>query len=231
MNVRRVVCPTDTAAAEACAQHMLLLIAAARDATGRAAIAISGGSSPKPMFTRMAAAQFDWTGVHIFFVDERCVPPTDPASNYKMANEYLLQPAGIPAAQIHRMLGEIEPHDAARRYADELTAFFKEIPPRFDVIHRGMGPDAHTASLFPGDPLIEDRTGLTAATFAAKFNQWRITLLPAVLLAAKNTLMLAPGADKAEALAHVFGDEHDPKKYPAQLGLLEGIEMTWYLVK
>ena len=222
MSTRRIVCPTDAAAAEECADQMLALIAAAREATGRANIAISGGSSPKPMFAKMAAAGFDWTGVRIFFVDERCVPPTDSASNYKMANEYLLQPAGIPPAQVHRILGEMDPHEAARQYAAGL-------PPFFDIIHRGLGPDAHTASLFPGDPLIDDRVNLTAATFAAKFNQWRVTLLPAVLLAAKHTLVLASGADKAEALAHVFGPEHDEKKYPAQIGIQEDIEMTWYV--
>ena len=222
MSARRILCPTDAAAAEACAQEMLLLIAAARDATGRANVAISGGSSPKPMFAKMAAAGINWNGVEIFFVDERCVPPTDSASNYKMANEYLLQPAKIPAAQVHRMLGEIDPHEAARRYATQL-------PRVFDVIHRGIGPDAHTASLFPGDSLIDDRTNLTAATYAAKFNQWRVTLLPAVLLAAKNTLVLASGSDKAEALAHVFGAEHDEKKYPAQLGVNEGIDMKWFV--
>ncbi len=222
MSARRIVCATDASAAEACAQQMLALVAAARDANGRANIAISGGSSPKPMFAKMAAAGFDWTGVDIFFVDERCVPPTDSASNYKMANEYLLQPAGIPPAQVHRILGEIDPHEAARQYAAGL-------PHAFDVIHRGIGPDAHTASLFPGDPLIEDRTNLAAATYAAKFNQWRVTLLPAVLLAAKHTLVLASGVDKAEALAHVFGSEHDEKKYPGQIGIQEDIDMTWYV--
>jgi 6-phosphogluconolactonase len=229
MSARRVVCPSDAAAAEACAAEMLRLIAAARQAAGRASLAISGGSSPKPMFAKMAAADFDWSGVHIFFVDERCVPPTDSASNYKMANEYLLRPARIPGAQVHRIAGEIDPGDAALLYAREITAFFGDERPRFDVIHRGMGPDAHTASLFPGDPLIADRAGVTAATFAAQFNQWRVTLLPAPLLAARHTLVLAPGADKAEALTHVFGAEHDALKFPAQLGLREGIEMTWYL--
>ena len=222
MSARRILCPTDAAAAEACAKEMLALIAAARNPTGHANIAVSGGSSPKPMFAKMAAMGFDWTGVEIFFVDERCVPPTDSASNYKMADEYLLRPAQIPAAQVHRILGEIDPHEAARRYAAEL-------PPVFDVIHRGIGPDAHTASLFPSDPLIDDRVNLTAAVYAPQFNQWRVTMLPAVLLAAKHTLVLASGADKAEALAHVFGAEHDEKKYPAQLGVNEGIAMTWYM--
>lgn len=229
MNARRIVCSSDAAAAEACAAEMLSLIAAARDGAGRAAIAISGGSSPKPMFAKMAAAQFDWAGVHIFFVDERCVPPTDSASNYKMAREHLLEPAGIPTGQIHRIMGEIDSQEAARQYAAKIAAFFKESPPRFDVIHRGMGPDAHTASLFPGDPLIADRTGIAAATFAAKFSQWRVTLLPAVLLAAKHTLVLAPGADKAEALAQVFGPDRDEQKFPAQLGITESIPMTWYV--
>jgi 6-phosphogluconolactonase len=229
--VNRILCANDAAAVEACGKRILELVAAARDANQRASLAISGGSSPKPMFDQMAAAKFDWTGVHVFFVDERCVPPTDSASNFKMAYEHLIGPAKIPDAQVHRMVGEIDPHESARQYAAELEAFFHETPPRFDVIHRGIGPDAHTASLFPGDPLIADRTGITAATFAAKFNQWRVTLLPAVLLAAKHTLVLAPGTDKTEALRHVFGETRDESSYPSQIGVNEGIDMTWYVTE
>lgn len=227
--IRRIRCASDEAAADACAQEMLSLIGAARGARGRAAIAISGGSSPKLMFRKMAGAGFDWSDVHIFFVDERCVPPTDSASNYKMARENFFEPARIPDKQVHRMAGELDPHEAARQYAEELEAFFSERPPVFDVVHRGMGPDTHTASLFPGDPLIQDRSRITAATFAPQFQQWRVTLLPAVLLAARHTLVLAPGADKAEALAKVFGPERDETKYPSQLGLIEGIDMTWFV--
>ncbi len=227
--IRRIRCASDEAAAEACAQEMLSLIGAARGARGQAAVAISGGSSPKPMFRKMAAAPFDWRDVHIFFVDERCVPPTDSASNYKMARENLLDLAPIPATQIHRIIGEIDPHESAHQYATELDAFFGERPPRFDVIHRGMGPDTHTASLFPGDPIIKDGTNITAAIFAPQFQQWRVTLMPVVLLAARHTLVLAPGADKSEALAKVFGPERDEVKYPSQIGLAEGIEMTWFV--
>jgi 6-phosphogluconolactonase len=229
MSARRMIAACDTAAADDCAREMLSLLAVARDSAGKASLAISGGSSPKHMFAKMAATPFDWTGVHVFFVDERCVPPTDPASNFKMASQHLIVPARIPASQVHRMAGEADPQEGAKRYAGELAAFFGNGIPHFDVIHRGVGPDAHTASLFPDDPLINDRTGTVAATYAAKFRQWRITLLPAVLLAAKNTLVLAPGGDKAEALEHIFGTEYNPLKYPAQLGLGEDIEMTWFL--
>jgi 6-phosphogluconolactonase len=232
MSVRRIESADEGAAAEACAQHVLAILGEAVRANGRATLAVSGGSSPKRLFARMAAAKFNWRGVHIFWVDERCVPPTDGASNYKLVKEYLLEPAGIPETQVHRVVGEIAPEEAARRYADEIRAFFslaESALPRFDALHRGVGPDAHTASLFPGDPLIDDRAGIAAATFAAKFNQWRVTLLPGALLAAIHTVVYAPGPDKAEALGHVFGDEYDPKKYPSQIGLRDGGEMTWFL--
>ena len=232
MSVRRIVSANEGAAASACAQHVLALLADAVRAEGKATLAVSGGSSPKPMFTLMAEAKFDWRRVHLFWVDERCVPPTDEASNYKMVNEYLIRPAGIPAAQVHRILGELAPSDAAALYADELRAFFglmeRELP-RFDVIHRGVGPDVHTASLFPGDPLIDDRAGIAAATFAPQFNQWRVTLLPGVLLAGLHTVVYSPGSDKAEALAHVFGEEYDPKKYPSQIGIRDGGDESWFL--
>jgi 6-phosphogluconolactonase len=232
VSVRQIVSVDEAAAADACAQHVLALLADAARANGRATLAVSGGSSPKLLFARMAAAKFDWLGVHIFWVDERCVPPTDSASNYKLAKEHLIEPADIPESQVHRVLGEIAPEEAAARYADDIRAFFGLAAgalPSFDVIHRGIGPDAHTASLFPGDPLIDERTGIAAATFAAKFNQWRVTLLPGVLLAAAHTVVYAPGPDKAEALGHVFGEEYDPKKYPSQLGIRDGGEMTWFL--
>src|ERR1017187_2871530 len=98
--------------------------------------------------------------------------------------------------------------------------------PQFDIVHRGMGPDAHSASLFPGDPLIDDRDGIAAATFAPQFDQWRVTLLPGVLLAAKHTVFLVAGQDKAEAVRAVFKEPYDPKKYPAQITTHQGRGVT-----
>jgi 6-phosphogluconolactonase len=231
MSVHTIISLDARGSADACAQFLLDLTNAAVAARGRASLAISGGSTPKLMFQTMSRMPFAWDRVHLFFVDERCVPPTDSASNYKLANDNLIAAAKIPDASVHRVLGEIAPAEGALRYAEDIRAFFgltDGAMPQFDIVHRGMGPDAHTASLFPGDPLIDDRTGITAATFAKKFNQWRVTLLPGVLLAARNTVFLAPGEDKVEALHNVFHQKYDPQKYPSQLGN-EGDSVTWFL--
>ena len=225
------VTPDPQTAADACAAYLFGLMDAAITARGRASLAISGGSTPKLLFQKMAATPFEWEHVHLFFVDERCVPPTDSASNYKLANDNLIAAAKIPAGNVHRVVGEIAPAEAAERYAAEIRQFFglsDGAMPQFDIVHRGMGPDAHTASLFPGDPLIDDRAGIAAATFARKFNQWRVTLLPGVLLAARNTVFLVAGADKVAALQSVFHEKYDPKKYPSQLSN-DGESVAWFL--
>jgi 6-phosphogluconolactonase len=221
---------TDAAsAAAACTRYVLPLLEQAVGARGSASFAISGGATPALLFDGLAASTFSWDRVHIFWVDERCVPPNDDASNYKLAREHLIVPAGIPESNVHRIHGEADPTEAAARYSDEIRRFFELGPgelPRFDVIHRGMGPDGHTASLFPGDSLVHNRTGIAAATFAAKFNQWRVTLLPGVLASARNTVMLVTGADKAEALSAVERGPLDPLKYPAQIAAGQAV---WFL--
>jgi 6-phosphogluconolactonase len=204
--------------------------AAPREArTPRATLAISGGSSPKPMFDGLARAAIPWDRVHIFWVDERCVPPTDDASNYRSANERLIAPAGIPESNVHRIQGELDPHAAAALYEEQVRVFFGlsggELP-RFDIVHRGIGADAHTASLFPGQSLIETGKGVAAPVFAPQFNQWRVTLLPGVLEAARNTVILATGADKAEAVRAVFNEPYDPVKFPAQIAARQA---AWFL--
>ena len=219
------VFPTTHDAAEHCAAQILQYL----DASPHSTLAISGGTSPRRMFEIFANTKFDWNRVQLFWVDERCVPPDDAQSNFKLANDTWLKAAKFPAANIHRVQTERDPSDAAEVYADELRLVFGEGIPKFDVIHRGMGPDAHTASLFPGEPLIDDRTGLAAAVYVEKLNSHRVTLLPAVLLAAKHTVMLVTGADKAQPLADVLYGPHDAKKFPCQLTERDGGEVAWFL--
>jgi 6-phosphogluconolactonase len=167
-------------------------------------------------------------------VDERGVPPADPQSNYKLAKEHLIDPAGFPAANVHRIEAELDPQTAAQLYAEDIRKFFHVEPgafPEFDIIHRGMGPDTHTASLFPGEPLINDHEHLAAAAYVEKFHQWRITLLPGVLEAALNTIMLVAGGDKAEPLRTVLDEPYDPMKYPVQIATQDGRNVVWYLDK
>jgi 6-phosphogluconolactonase len=232
MSVRWHTYPDAVAAADACAHHILSLLDEALAGKELASLAVSGGSTPKRMFDTMAAAKFKWDRVHVFWVDERGVPPNDPASNYKLTQEHLLQTAHVPIRQVHRIMGEIQPWNAAKRYEEEIREFFglaEGEMPHFDVVHRGMGPDAHTASLFPGDPLINDREKIVGATYTDKFMQWRITLLPGALLAAKHTVFLVAGADKKEAVRAVFHEEYDPMKYPAQIASHHGRGVTWFL--
>jgi len=214
--------PDPVTAAEVCGHHILKLLAEAIAVRQRAALAISGGTSPKPMFELFAKSGFQWEQVDVFWVDERCVPPSDPQSNFRMANETWLASANVPAGNIHRVPTELEPHEAARRYAEDVRTFLP-----FDVIHRGMGPDAHTASLFPGEPLIAEHEGIAAAVCVEKMHQWRVTLLPGVLEAARHTMVLATGVDKAAALEAVLHGPYDPMKWPAQIGSRDA-DVTWY---
>jgi 6-phosphogluconolactonase len=232
MSVRWHAYDDAPAAAEACADHVVALLEEVLAGQEFATFAVSGGTSPRPLFARLAASRFPWDRIHLFWVDERMVPPGDPASNYKLVDDCLIKPAHIPQRQVHRISGELPPKIAAERYTQDIRDFFGldegELP-HFDLVHRGMGPDAHSASLFPGEPLIDDREGIAAAVFVPKFNQWRVTLLPGALMAARHTVFLVSGADKAEAVRAVFHEEYDPRKYPAQIAPQHGRGVTWFL--
>ncbi len=224
--------PDSARAAEACAQYVMETLATSIAGGSAGTLAISGGSSPRVMFEIFATAPFSWDRVQLFWVDERGVPPSDSQSNFKLADDTWLTPANFPAGNIHRIEAELSPEAAAERYREDLRHTFQlagHEMPRFDVMHRGMGPDCHTASLFPGEPLIDDREGLAAAVWVEKFKQWRITLLPGVLLAAQHTAMLVTGADKGEALKAAIDGPHDPKRYPAQLAVRDGCDVSWFL--
>ena len=229
-NAEIIVRPTESEAAEACASFIGDKLADALSRSPTAHFALSGGSSPRAMFQLLAQRDLDWSRVHIFWVDERCVPPDDPASNYRMAKLSLIDPAGIPAAHVHRVQTEFGPQEAAKAYAAEIERVCGDgIQPRFDVMHRGIGPDAHTASLFPGEPLILRPGRTAAAVWVPKFNQWRVTLTPASLRDARATAIYAPGGDKAEAVALILEGPDDPLATPAQIATRRGVIETWFL--
>jgi 6-phosphogluconolactonase len=224
---------TPLEAAAACGDRILEILDQARRERGTATLAVSGGSTPRLMFQAMVKRGFDWSNVQIFQVDERCVPPDNELSNFRMIRESLLIDAQnavrIAESQFHRMGGELVPEDAARLYADDIRRSFHLNPgelPVFDAIQRGMGPDGHTASLFPGEPLIADHSLIAAAVYVEKFKQHRITLLPGVLEGARHTLCLATGEEKAEALVKVLKGPLDVMHVPSQIASLN---TAWYI--
>jgi 6-phosphogluconolactonase len=226
------VAGTGEEAAGSCAAWIIGELELVLRSSGFATLAISGGSTPKLMFDAMAALPFDWSRLQIFWVDERCVPPDDSRSNYKLAKEHLLDRTNIPAANVHRIRGEQPPDEAAMEYAEEIRLSFGAragLLPSFDVIHRGIGDDAHTASLFPGEPLIADRTGIAGHVYVEKLQMHRVTLLPGVLLAAKKTVILAAGADKAEPIANVMRGPEDPFKFPCQIATRGADNAFWFI--
>jgi len=171
-----------------------------------ARVAVSGGSTPKRTYQLLGERRsLRRDGVEVFFVDERCVPPDDHASNYK-----LLADAAGDAGNVLRMRGEIDPDEAAREYEALLRERFGEGPPAFDLELLGVGPDGHTASLFPGEPELEERERWVVATRRPQGWVRRITLALPVLNAARSALMLAAGADKAKAVAGILSGGTGP---------------------
>ncbi len=183
-------------------------------------VALSGGTTPGRTYELLAREPADWQDVEVWFADERCVPPDNPESNFLLAKEALLEPAGIPAERVHRMQGELGPHEGARRYADELSGRVPSLgggPPVLDVVVLGIGPDGHIASLFPGAGELD--TGPEAVCLGVvdspKPPPERITVSLAVLRAARGCLLLANGASKADAVSAMLGEES--RHVPASL--------------
>ena len=189
--------------------------------SGRFTVALSGGSTPKNLYSLLATqSDVPWDKIRFFFSDERHVPPDSPDSNFRMASESLFSKAPIPKENIYRVPAEIPDADtAAQSYEQTLRQFFQledDVLPRFDLILLGMGPDAHTASLFPGTAALHEDERLVAANWVEKFKTWRITFTYPVLNHAAAVLFMATGAEKQEALLQVLQGKPDPETYPAQ---------------
>ena len=193
-------------------EEAALRAAAAMAAVARTggAISLAGSNTPRRTYELLAALPgIDWSRVELWFGDERCVPPDDPDSNYRTAAETLISRVDIPERNVHRIRGEDDPEAAAAAYAAEIDGV------ALDLALLGLGPDGHTASLFPGDPALDVRDHAAVAVTASKPPPRRITLTLPVFERAVSVLILAPGESKAEAIAAVL--RGPDRRYPASL--------------
>jgi 6-phosphogluconolactonase len=199
------------------------------DERGRFAVALAGGSTPEATYDVLArdrVNELDWGRVHVFFGDERTVPPEDEDSNFRMAHETLL--SHVSVGSVHRMRGELLPDEAAAAYEEELRAFFGQVDvPRFDLILCGLGEDGHTLSLFPETAALDVTDRWVVANPVLKLGTTRLTLTVPVVNASRAVTFLVAGESKAEALKEVLEGDADPRAYPAKLVRLESGDLTW----
>jgi 6-phosphogluconolactonase len=229
-----VILPDPAALADEAARRIVDLARAAIADHGRFTIALSGGSTPRALHERLAqpplADAIDWANIHVFWGDERMVPPDDPESSYRMARETLLAHVAIPAANIYPVptVGGT-PEAAAEAYQETIVAVLRADIPRFDLVLLGIGPDGHTASLFPGQPeVVRPSQMLVAAVHnAPKPPPIRVTFTYKLINAAANVLFLVAGADKAAALREVLHGSADVARLPAQGVRPESGELVW----
>jgi len=218
-----VVYPDKDILSHAAASYVVRIARESIVTRGRFTIALSGGTTPKALYGLLGDApyreQIDWSAVEIFWSDERCVPPDDPESNYFLAREQLLSKIAIPASQVHRMPADQPDRDAASLvYTQEMQrAFGTNGIPSFDLLQLGMGPEAHTCSLFPHQPSLHEQTRLVMPVSVPKPPPDRLTFTPPLLNAARNVLFLATGEEKAGAVQAVLEGEYDPDEYPSQI--------------
>jgi 6-phosphogluconolactonase len=208
----------DRLAERACAV-CLERMEAVLSASDRFSLVLSGGSTPGRLYARLAEARPDWRRVHLFWGDERCVPPDHPESNYRLVAETLLRRIQIPPGNVHRIPGEQGAGRAAREYRRELRRFFAGQRPRLDLVLLGLGADGHTASLFPLSPALgEARRAAVAVEHRVPPPPLvdRVSLTLPVLNAGVQLLFLVAGADKADVLARVLEGPFQPERLPAQ---------------
>jgi 6-phosphogluconolactonase len=233
MQAETIVCRDLNDLSRRAAKEFVRLAARCVAADGRFISALSGGGTPKSLYSLLATeefrAQIPWAKIHFFWGDERCVPPEYPDSNYRMAFESLLSKVPVPKENTHRIEAELEPEIAAAKYEREIREFFrltgKDLP-RFDLILLGLGADGHTASLFPGNQALEETGRLVVATYVDELKTYRITLTLPVLNHAANICFLVAGENKAAVLRDV---RQRSKDLPARrIAPVDG-RVVWFL--
>lgn len=227
-----IVCPDAAALARQGTEQFIARAGEAVARAGRFAVALSGGSTPAALYSLLAAGEFcdrvDWPRVHLFWGDERCVPPDHPDSNFRMTREHLLDRIQLPPENIHRMQGETEPVAAAAAYESELRKFFSAGLPRFDLVLLGLGEDGHTASLFPGSAALKETEHWVAAVYVDKLRSHRLTLTLPVINAAAHVAFLVAGASKAAIVKEMLGSANG-SSYPAAQVMPARGQLTWLI--
>ena len=235
------VLPNAQRLADAAAQRFVLAATAAIQARGEFTVALSGGSTPRLVYGRLATEPFvsslDWSRVHIVWGDERCVPPDHEASNFRMARETLLEHVPVSEANVHRIRGEDDPAEAAVRYEQVLRTVLRTPsgPPqtapasRIDLVLLGLGSDGHTASLFPGGASLHANAQWVAAEYVHAALMWRVTLTPIVINAAAEIVFLVSGHVKAAIVRKVLEDTDRRDELPARLIAPVDGRLSWLL--
>jgi 6-phosphogluconolactonase len=234
VDLRRLTTPQDLF--QAAAEEVLCIATDAVAKRGRFTMALSGGSTPKNLYTLIAAnasAALPWAQMFFFWGDERHVPPDDPDSNYRMAKEALLSKVPIPPGNIFPIPAENQDAVAAADAYEQTVRKFFALPPgefpRFDLILLGMGPDGHTASLFPETAALQEKSRLVVANWVEKLKTSRITFTLPVLNAARCVAFLVSGADKAAVLHEVLEGSAPAEKYPSKLVQPTNGKLIWFL--
>lgn len=215
------------------ASHFLEIADKSINLRGRFSAAISGGSSPLGLFSILGSeysADVQWENVHIFWVDERCVPPEHNKSNFRHAQELWLSKSVLPEENIHRIMGELDPIEGALRYEYDLRDTFNYAHfPVFDLILLGMGEDGHTASLFPGEASLSETCRIAIPVYIPQLRNWRITLTLPVLNHAHNIIFLVGGSAKSSVLSEVLEAPEKRELYPAGLVQPQRGMVTWLI--
>jgi 6-phosphogluconolactonase len=234
-----VVSPDQESLNRKAAEYLVGAAREAIEARGRFAIALAGGSTPKPLYEMLASpswrTQIDWGNVHVFWGDERLVPADHPDSNYRMVNAALLSKVPVVASNVHRVPTERgDPDAVAAAYEKTILQDFNasagEIP-RFDVSVLGLGANGHTASLFPHTKSLTENRKLVMAEFVQELDQYRVTMTLPLINHSRNIVFLVSGAGKASVVKEVIGGPSDPQRLPAQLIRPDDGTLVWMLDK
>ena len=233
-----ILCGDAAELAQKAAEQWVVLTQQAIARSGRFAVALSGGSTPKTLYSLLASPEYrgrvDWLRVHLFWGDERCVPPDHAESNYRMVQEALLSKIKIPPENVYRMTGEKEPAQAASEYENELRTFFQLKPgqvPQFDLILLGLGDDGHTASLFPGTAPLNEKQRLVTTVYVERLKAHRLTLTLPVINAGAQVSFLVSGESKSAIVKALLGGDSGATQYPAGRITPVNGKLAWFITQ